>query len=150
MLGPDTRVFNSCIFLSLMVVLIFQHGDNYRVRANSDRGFMQINGTFFVMNGKPVNLNGFNAYWMMLHAADPSTRNKVTAVFQQASKYGMNIARAWAFSDGGYRPLQSSPGVYNEDMFKGLDFVVSEAGKYGISMILSFVNNYEDYGGRKQ
>ncbi|KAI9180918.1 hypothetical protein LWI28_009431 [Acer negundo] len=133
-----------------MVVLIFQHGDNYWVRANSDRGFTQINGTYFVMNGKPMNLNGFNAYWMMLHAADPSTRSKVTVVFQQASKYGMNIARAWAFSDGGDRPLQSSPGVYNENTFKGLDFVVSEAGKYGVSMILSFVNNYEDYGGRKQ
>ncbi|XP_016470881.2 mannan endo-1,4-beta-mannosidase 4-like [Nicotiana tabacum] len=75
-------------------------------------------------------------------ASDPSTRNKVTTTFQQASKYGMNVARTWAFTDGGSRPLQSSPGVYNEQMFEGLDFVISEAQKYGIHLILGLVNNY--------
>lgn len=33
---------------------------------------------------------------------------------------------------------------------KGLDFVVSEAKKYGIKLVLSLVNNYDDYGGKKQ
>lgn len=31
---------------------------------------------------------------------------------------------------------------------QGLDFTVAEAKKYGIRLILSFVNNYPDYGGR--
>jgi len=34
--------------------------------------------------------------------------------------------------------------------FQGLDFVVSEARKYGIYLILSLVNNFKDYGGRSQ
>jgi hypothetical protein len=56
---------------------------------------------------------------MMYMSSDPSTRSKVTSAFQQASEYGMNIARTWAFSDGGNdKPLQISPGIYNEDMFK--------------------------------
>ncbi|KAM1274722.1 hypothetical protein ACFX2I_024562 [Malus domestica] len=68
------------------------------------------------MNGKPFYINGFNAYWMMYMASDPSTRAKVTCALQQGSKYGMNVARVWAFSDGGYdRPLQPSNGSYNED-----------------------------------
>lgn len=33
---------------------------------------------------------------------------------------------------------------------KGLDFVVSEAKRYGIKLILSFVNNYDQFGGKKQ
>lgn len=33
---------------------------------------------------------------------------------------------------------------------KGLDFVVSEAGKYGVKLILSLVNNYDSFGGKKQ
>lgn len=33
---------------------------------------------------------------------------------------------------------------------QGLDFVVSEAKKKGIRLILSFVNNYSDYGGKPQ
>ncbi|TQD92856.1 hypothetical protein C1H46_021526 [Malus baccata] len=71
------------------------------------------------MNGKPFYRNGFNAYWMMYMASDPSTRDKVTSAFQQASKYGMNVARTWGFNDGGTdTPLPTSPGSYNEDTFK--------------------------------
>jgi len=33
---------------------------------------------------------------------------------------------------------------------KGLDFVISEARKHGIKLILSLVNNYESFGGKKQ
>ncbi|KAG4170000.1 hypothetical protein ERO13_A12G118650v2 [Gossypium hirsutum] len=85
---------------------------------------------------------------MMIFASDPSTRNKVTNTFRQASKHGMNIARTWAFNDGDYMPLQTSPGSYNEDVFKGLDFVVAEAKKFKIHLILSLVNNFKDFGGK--
>lgn len=33
---------------------------------------------------------------------------------------------------------------------QGLDYVISEAKKYNILLILSFVNNYNDFGGRGQ
>ena len=33
---------------------------------------------------------------------------------------------------------------------QGLDFVISEARKYGVYLILSLVNNWEGYGGKKQ
>ena len=33
---------------------------------------------------------------------------------------------------------------------KGLDFVISEAKKHGIKLVLSLVNNYENFGGKKQ
>ncbi|KAF3320662.1 hypothetical protein FCM35_KLT14796 [Carex littledalei] len=83
-------------------------------------------------------------------ASDPSDRSKVSDTFAEASKLGVNVIRTWAFSDGGYRPLQVSPGSYNEQMFKGLDYVVSEAKKHGIYLILSLVNNWEGFGGKKQ
>ncbi|RWR75880.1 mannan endo-1,4-beta-mannosidase 7-like protein [Cinnamomum micranthum f. kanehirae] len=35
-------------------------------------------------------------------------------------------------------------------LVKGLDFVISEARRYGIRLILSLVNNYENFGGNKQ
>ncbi|XP_030471491.1 putative mannan endo-1,4-beta-mannosidase 9 [Syzygium oleosum] len=113
-------------------------------------GFVRTKGIRFVANGKPLYLNGFNAYWMMYMASDPSTRDKVTSALQEATKNGMNIARTWAFSDGVYRALQTSPGVYDEEVFKGLDFVISEAGKNGLYLILSLVNNWKDFGGKSQ
>ncbi|CAN6446632.1 unnamed protein product [Victoria cruziana] len=86
----------------------------------------------------------------MYVASDPSQRGKVTSAFQQASSHGLTVARTWAFSDGGYGALQYSPGVYNEQMFRALDFVVSEARRYGIKLILSLANNYDSFGGKKQ
>ncbi|KAI3986839.1 hypothetical protein MKX01_007355 [Papaver californicum] len=139
--------------LLLILVLIIQQRNkdvNNTVEAATTDDFIRIKGTQFMLNGSPYYANGFNAYWLMLIASDPSQRSKISSVFQQASKHGLSVARTWAFSDAGYKPLQSSPGSYNEDMFKELDFVISEAKKYQIKLILSLVNNYENFGGKKQ
>lgn len=85
--------------------------------ANGD-AFIRSRGIHFMLNGSPFYANGFNAYWLMYQASDPSQRPKVSAAFRQAAARGLTVARTWAFSDGGYRPLQYSPGSYNEQMFK--------------------------------
>lgn len=36
------------------------------------------------------------------------------------------------------------------ELLKGLDFVIAEARRYGIKLILSLANNYESFGGKKQ
>ncbi|XP_052189002.1 mannan endo-1,4-beta-mannosidase 5-like [Diospyros lotus] len=113
-------------------------------------GFIGTNGTNFMLNGSPFYFNGFNAYWMMHVAAQPTERGKVTQVFREAAAAGLTVCRTWAFSDGGDRALQISPGVYDERVFQALDFVISEAQKHGIRLILSFVNNFNDFGGRRQ
>ncbi|XP_074321504.1 mannan endo-1,4-beta-mannosidase 7-like [Silene latifolia] len=113
-------------------------------------GFISKNGVNFILNGEIFYGNGFNAYWLMCEASNPYSRQKVSSALQEASSYGLTIARTWAFNDGGYNPLQYFPGSYNEQMFQGLDFVISEANKYGIKLILSLVNSWDDYGGRKQ
>ena len=79
---------------------------------------MRTKGVQFSLNGYPYYANGFNAYWLMYVASDPSQRSKISTAFQDASRHGLTVARTWAFSDGGYRALQYSPGSYNEDMFQ--------------------------------
>ncbi|KAH7849997.1 hypothetical protein Vadar_026356 [Vaccinium darrowii] len=132
--------------LLISVLLLIQN----QVQVEAGDGFIKTRGVQFVLNGSPYYANGFNAYWLMYVATDPSERNKVSSVFQEASSRGLTLARTWAFGDGGYRALQNSPGSYNEQTFQGLDFVISEAGRYGIKLILSLVNNYENLGGKKQ
>ncbi|WOL20627.1 mannan endo-1,4-beta-mannosidase 1 [Canna indica] len=114
------------------------------------KGFIKTRGLNFVLNGNPFFAHGFNAYWLMTLATDPSQRSKVSSAFRDASGHGLLVARTWAFSDGGFNALQYSPGHYNEQTFKGLDFVISEARKYGIRLILSLSNNYATFGGKKQ
>ncbi|XP_075507912.1 mannan endo-1,4-beta-mannosidase 6-like [Primulina tabacum] len=111
---------------------------------------VQRNGNQFTVDGKPFYVNGFNTYWLMVFSADESTRGKVSEVFQQASSVGLTVCRTWAFNDGQWRALQKSPSIYDEQVFKGLDFVISEAKKYKIRLILSLVNNWEAYGGKPQ
>ncbi|CBI18021.3 unnamed protein product, partial [Vitis vinifera] len=111
---------------------------------------VQKKGNQFVVNGKPFYVNGFNTYWLMVFAVDQSTRGKVSEVFQQAASVGLTVCRTLAFNDGQWRALQKSPSVYDEEVFKALDFVVSEARKYKIRLILSLVNNWEGYGGKAQ
>ncbi|KAM7516229.1 hypothetical protein LguiA_005812 [Lonicera macranthoides] len=132
-----------------LVLLLQQKHVNVQVEA-AGNGFITTRGVHFMLNGSPYYANGFNAYWLMYVASDPSQRPKVSAAFKEASSHGLTVARTWAFSDGGYSPLQYAPGSYNQQMFKGLDFVVAEARRYGIKLVLSLANNYESYGGKKQ
>ncbi|CAN6575958.1 unnamed protein product [Malus baccata var. baccata] len=111
---------------------------------------VQKKGNQFVVNDQPFYVNGFNTYWLMVFAADQSTRGKVTDVFKQASSVGLTVCRTWAFNDGQWRALQKSPSVYDEEVFKALDFVISEARKYKIRLILSLTNNWDAYGGKAQ
>nr|XP_034913558.1 mannan endo-1,4-beta-mannosidase 6-like isoform X1 [Populus alba] len=180
--------------------------DNHLPSSSSSQGASELNdvgedewqmvakkGNQFVINDQTFYVNGFNTYWLMVFAADQSTRGKVTEVFQQASSVGLTVCRTWAFNDGQWRALQKSPGVYDEDVFKvllpsfwaynrsnlarpliarlpklfyfafftshdflyfffelALDFVVSEAKKYKIRLILSLTNNWDAYGGKAQ
>ncbi|KAG8481435.1 hypothetical protein CXB51_026225 [Gossypium anomalum] len=117
---------------------------------DDDWQMVQAKGSQFVVNGQPFYVNGFNTYWLMVFAADQSTRGKVSELFQQASSVGLTVCRTWAFNDGQWRALQKSPSVYDEEVFKALDFVVSEAKKYKIRLILSLVNNWDAYGGKAQ
>lgn len=111
---------------------------------------VEKNGNQFLVNGHPFYVNGFNTYWLMVLAVDQSTRGKVSDVFRQASSVGLSVCRTWAFNDGQWRALQKSPSDYDEEVFKALDFVVSEARKHKIRLILSLVNNWEAYGGKAQ
>ncbi|KAJ4972366.1 hypothetical protein NE237_005465 [Protea cynaroides] len=117
-------------------------GDEWRM--------VEKKGHQFVVNNQPFYVNGFNTYWLMVFAVDKSTRGKVSEVFREASSVGLTVCRTWAFNDGQWRALQKSPSVYDEDVFKALDFVVSEAKKYKIRLILSLIDNWDAYGGKAQ
>ncbi|CDP06381.1 unnamed protein product [Coffea canephora] len=123
---------------------------NFGVMEDEGWTMVQKHGNQFMVNGQPFYVNGFNTYWLMVFAADQSTRAKVTEVFQQASSVGLTVCRTWAFNDGQWRALQKSPAVYDEQVFQALDFVISEAKKFKIRLILSLVNNWEAYGGKSQ
>jgi len=113
-----TLTMNLCISLCVNCIDVVETHNHLHKKIFPQNGFIQRNGTRFFLNGKPLYFNGFNAYWLMTYAADPSTSPKVITILQEASKYGLNLARTWAFGDAGYKPLQTAPGIYDENVFR--------------------------------
>ncbi|CAH9051313.1 unnamed protein product [Cuscuta europaea] len=138
------------LFVLLALFSAAAEGGRRKLRSGEE-GWITVDGGHFELNGSPYLFNGFNSYWLMHVAADVGERNKVTEVLREASTAGLSVCRTWAFSDGThYNALQTSPAVYDERVFQGLDFAISEARKFGVRLILSFVNNYNDFGGKAQ
>ena len=115
--------------LSCLLFLSFLQQDVAR-----GSGFVRTEGTNFSVNGNPLFVNGFNSYWLMTIATDQAQRNKVTSVFEQAAAHGLNVARTWAFNDGKYMALQTSPGVYDEQVFQ-----VCTSSLHGLQPFMFFI-----------
>ncbi|KAB2047614.1 hypothetical protein ERO13_A13G055601v2 [Gossypium hirsutum] len=111
--------------------------------------FVERNGSRFILDGKPLYVNGWNSYWLMAHSMDENSRRRVSAMLQAGAKMGLTVCRTWALNDGGYDALQISPGQFDERVFQALDYVIGEASRHGIRLLLSLVNNLQAYGGKK-
>lgn len=111
--------------------------------------FVQRNGTHFVVDGKPFYVNGWNSYWLMAQGVDYTTRSAVKTVLQNGAAMGLSVCRTWAFYDG-MDGLQAEPGHYSEDVFRALDYVIVEARRRGVRLLLSLVNNLPAFGGKGQ
>ncbi|KAK6932822.1 Glycoside hydrolase, family 5 [Dillenia turbinata] len=151
--------------LTIAAIFFFNFGDHISfsiILWQPNMGFVGINSTQFVIieddekSGKKVKqttlyINGWNSYWLMEESVWKSSRSKVSEMLKRGSQMGMSVCRTWAFSDGdGPNALQISPGVFNERVFQGLDYVIVEARKHGIRLILSLVNNLNAFGGKDQ
>jgi mannan endo-1,4-beta-mannosidase len=112
--------------------------------------FVERNGTQFLLDGKPFYINGWNSYWFMDHAVNEYSKPRIKAMLQAGAKMGLTVCRTWAFNDGAYNALQLSPGRYDEQVFRALDYVIAEAKNNGVRLLLSLVNNLQAYGGKTQ
>lgn len=113
--------YSSSIVALLVAFLLFQilFCEAARILNESPSSqFVRTSNSQFQLNGSPYLFNGFNSYWMLSVASDPTQRFKVSNVFRDASSAGLTVCRTWAFNDGGYQALQTSPGVYDENVFQ--------------------------------
>ncbi|KAA8526376.1 hypothetical protein F0562_008421 [Nyssa sinensis] len=138
-------------FASCVAFIYMSFGDlwvNYQKEPKL--GFVERNGTQFMVDGRVFYINGWNSYWFMDQAVDEFSRPRVRAMLQAGAKMGLTVCRTWAFNDGDYHALQISPGRFDEQVFKALDHVIAEARQHGIRLLLSLVNNLKAYGGKSQ
>ena len=89
---------------------------------------------------------GFNQYYMLDKARRDEERHIVDETIKDARDLGMTVMRTWAFDD---RPdgLQVNAGVFDEQTFRALDYVLDSSARHGMHVILALVNYWPDYGG---
>jgi len=114
-------------------------------------GFVRREGKHLLDDqGNPFFIVGTNSYYLLEHASESEPwlrRSVVTDTLDAAKKLGLNTVRTWAFYDG---KLQTAPGVYDEDFFDALDYVVAKAGDYDLKLVLSLTNYWDAYGGMEE
>ncbi|XP_019437008.1 PREDICTED: mannan endo-1,4-beta-mannosidase 2-like [Lupinus angustifolius] len=146
-------VFYQILGFGMIVVLIYMSFGGIALFSFDEvptLSFVGRNGTQFMLDGKAFYVNGWNSYWLMAQSVDEETRPRVREMLKNGADMGLTVCRTWAFNDGDYKALQISPGRFNEQTFKALDYVIAEARQHGIRLLLSLVNDLNAYGGKNQ
>ena len=74
------------------------------------------------------------------------TRRAASASDQAAQAYGPSLlqgCQGWVITS------QASPGVFNENTFRALDWLLDEARLHGLRVVLSFIDNWKYPGMRR-
>ncbi|GLJ47019.1 hypothetical protein SUGI_0992750 [Cryptomeria japonica] len=150
-MSEGTRLYTVLGVASCIVVLYLNFGNvHFGPLWQPYMSFVGRNGSQFVVDGKAMYINGWNSYWLMDQSVGEWTRHRTKTILKRGAQMGLNVVRTWAFNDGGYNALQISPGVFDERVFRALDFVIVEARRNGLRLIFSLVNNLNAYGGKEQ
>lgn len=146
-----TRIYTVLGVVSCIAFLYLNFGNVHILPFSQPRmSFVERNGSHFLVDGKELYVNGWNSYWLMDKSVEDSTRHRVKTMLRRGAEMGLTVVRTWAFNDGGYNALQLYPGIFDQRVFRALDFVIVEARRNGIRLIFSLVNNLNAYGGKGQ
>lgn len=74
----------------------------------------------------------------------------IRGLLDDAAASGLNVVRAWAHTVSPPYALEVAPGQYNEPIFRGFDYMLDEARKRGIRMLLALTDNWQLTGGADQ
>jgi len=113
-------------------------------------------GKTFELNGKPFIFAGWNQ-WEVLEAASDAPapfrhlplpgREHIVRQMNEAVSVGLKVMRMWAHTITAGHAMQPEPGVFDESILQGLDFVLHEASKRGLKIILALADNWYPVGG---
>lgn len=121
--------------------------------------FITIQGQYFYKNNQPYHFLGANFwYGMNLASKGPGgDRPRLLRELDHLSALGIKNLRIMAANEGPDNEpwrivpsLQPEPGIYNEDLLDGLDFLLSEMAKRDMHAVLCLNNMWPWSGGMAQ
>ena len=124
--------------------------------APADDGFVKCQDGGFVLNGKPYRYVGTNFWYGAILGSEGQggDRERLSRELDQLHALGLDNLRILVGSDGQrgvtskVEPtLQEAPGVYNDTILAGLDYLLQEMGRRGMKAVLYLNNSWEWSGG---
>lgn len=127
-------------------------------RPAEKNAFICVENGQFIRNGKPYRFIGFNFWYAGLLASEGTggDRDRLHRELDYLKSIGVDNLRIMVGADGPenrakVRPsLQTGPGVYNDTLLTGLDYLLQELGKRDMLAVLFFNNTWEWTGGYSQ
>lgn len=144
------RLSKSCV-VAFIMILPFLSGYG--------QGFVKQQNSRFEINGKPYYYVGTNFWYGAILASkgQGGDRIRLKRELDALKAKGINNLRVLVGGDGPdgvptrIEPtLQKTPGVYNDTVFDGLDFLLKEMGKRKMYAVLYLNNSWEWSGGYSQ
>jgi len=120
--------------------------------------FVTVTGTQFTINGEPYYFLGTNMWYgaNLGMEGEMGDRKRLIRELDLLQDIGVTNLRIMGASEGlgEYRQvkpaIQPQPGVYNEDVLKGLDFLLHEMSKRNMYAVIYLNNNWVWTGGFSQ
>jgi mannan endo-1,4-beta-mannosidase len=143
------RITRSCWCVLLVIHSIF-----FTAHIWSQPAYVQVRGTQFFLNGKPYYFTGTNFWYGCYLGSTGQTgdRERLLRELDRLRSSGITNLRilgaseASALSDAVKPAIQTSPGVYNDTLLIGLDFLLSEMNKRNLHAVI-FLNNFWTWSG---
>jgi len=117
-------------------------------------GFITVQGTRFFHNGRPYYFAGTNL-WYGCYIGSPGPtgdRGRLVRELDSLQADGLTNLRVLAASEESYikrsvKPaIQKAPGVVDEELLEGLDFLLAEMAKRHMHAVV-YLNNYWEWSG---
>lgn len=136
---------NKIFTITGLLILIFSIN-------TSAQSFISVKNGAFVKNGKPYHYIGTNFWYGMNLGA--YNKPRLIRELDRLQKIGVKNLRLMAASEGSadapwrMQPsVQTAPGVYSEELLKGLDFLLAEMKKRDMVAIMCLNNFWQWSGG---
>jgi len=147
----------SMITASIMLISFGCKTAKTTVKTNQD-DFIKVENGNFIKNNKEYTFIGAN-YWQGMNLGAPKNgdQKRLMSELDQLQALGVTNLRVLAASEGDaqmkyaiHPALQTGPGEYNEDLWIGLDFLLSEMSKRNMTAVMVMGNFWTWSGGFPQ
>ena len=150
------RIINGLMLATLALVVTACKSTSKNAENETASHFVQRQGTAFVVDGHDYRFVGTNFWYGAILGSEGQggDRERLCRELDQLHELGLDNLRILVGSDGerGVKTkveptLQVRPGVYNDTILAGLDYLLMEMGRRGMVAVLYLNNSWEWSGG---